>query len=217
MAGTDHLVEQLEVFDRVRHLPSELVGAIQEVQLAADIDPHAVEDDGAERAAVTAQRHGQRGGRRAEIVRARHELRAALAHGRCGRRTRIVGADPLAGIGVSAGRRGLQYQVARPPIVNPDRRAVSREQAVGALAERFEPERDVHRARQAGGELVEQLADVVLERLAMFQAKERERREKCVGDIRAAAPDLSGRRTREADDEEPDPLRALRQRQEERR
>ena len=55
-------VPQLEVFHRVGHLASELVGAIQQVQLAADIDPHGVEDDGAERPAVTAQRHSQHGG-----------------------------------------------------------------------------------------------------------------------------------------------------------
>ena len=40
-----------------RQLASELVGAIEQVELAAGLDAHAVEDDRAERAAAAAQRH----------------------------------------------------------------------------------------------------------------------------------------------------------------
>ena len=45
------VVEQLHVLDRARELAAELVGAIEQVELAAGLDAHAFEDDRAERAA----------------------------------------------------------------------------------------------------------------------------------------------------------------------
>ena len=41
-----HIVEQLHVLDRARQLPAELVGAIEQIELAAGFDPHTFEDDG---------------------------------------------------------------------------------------------------------------------------------------------------------------------------
>ena len=55
-----HVVEQLHVLDGARELAAELVGAIEQVELAAGLDPHALEDDRAERAAAAAQRHRDR-------------------------------------------------------------------------------------------------------------------------------------------------------------
>ena len=52
------VVEQLHVLDGARELAAELVGAIEQIELAAGLDAHAVEDDRAERAAAAAQRHG---------------------------------------------------------------------------------------------------------------------------------------------------------------
>ena len=42
-----------------RQLRAELVGAIEQVELAADLDADALDDDRAERAPVAAQRHRQ--------------------------------------------------------------------------------------------------------------------------------------------------------------
>ena len=47
-----HVVEQLHVLDGARQLTAELVGAIEQVELAARLDADAVEDDRAERAAA---------------------------------------------------------------------------------------------------------------------------------------------------------------------
>jgi hypothetical protein len=41
----DHVVEQLQVLDHTRELSAQLVGPIQQVELAARFDAHAVEDD----------------------------------------------------------------------------------------------------------------------------------------------------------------------------
>ena len=120
-------------------LASELVGAIEQVQLAARLDAHAFEDDGAERAAAAAQRDRHGDGRRVvdgQIPRPPRESRRARAASRrlpatADRRPAIC--TPLAacsGIG-----RGPQHERARAAIVDPDRRAIGAEQAVGAVAE----------------------------------------------------------------------------------
>ena len=60
-------------------------------------------------------------------------------------------------------RRGLQHELTGAAIVNPDRRAIRAEQAVGAVTEDVEPRREVQRRREAAGELVEQRAHVALQ------------------------------------------------------
>ena len=72
-----HVVEQLHVLDGARELASELVGAIEQVELAAGLDAHAFEDDRAERAAAAAQRHGHR----ARSTRRRRTATAISARG----------------------------------------------------------------------------------------------------------------------------------------
>ncbi|PYQ80688.1 MAG: hypothetical protein DMG03_21910 [Acidobacteria bacterium] len=60
----DHVVEQLHVLDRARELPSQLVGAVEQIQLAARLHPYAFEHDRAQRPAASAKRYGDhRGGR----------------------------------------------------------------------------------------------------------------------------------------------------------
>ena len=49
-----HVVEQLHVLDGARELTPELVGAIEQIELAARLDAHAFEDDCAEGAAGAA-------------------------------------------------------------------------------------------------------------------------------------------------------------------
>ena len=79
--------------------------------------------------------------------------------------------------------------MARAPIVNPDRRAIGAEQPVGAVAEDVEPGGEVQRRRQAGGELVEQRADVALQLVALAQAEQLERRDERVGRLDGVAVD----------------------------
>ena len=55
------VVEQLQVFDGVGQLASELVGAVEQIELAARLDAHAFEHDRPERAAAAAKRHRHRG------------------------------------------------------------------------------------------------------------------------------------------------------------
>ena len=95
-----HVVEQLHVLDRARELAAELVGAIEQVELAAGLDAHAFEDDRAERAAAAAQRHGDRRGA-ASSSGERDDFRARAAHRRpppapSGRRRRRARRAPRA-------------------------------------------------------------------------------------------------------------------------
>ena len=124
----------------------ELVGAIEQIELAAGLDAHALEDDRAERAAAAAQRHGQQRGRASpsdgETISARvraHRQRPP-APSASSVLTRMPRATP-AGIG-----RGLQHEMTRAPIVDPDRRAVGAEQPVGAVTEDVEAGGQVQRA-----------------------------------------------------------------------
>ena len=78
----------------------------------------------------------------------RQDVRAVAAHRDRGRRQRIVGADADLARQVFGIRRRLQHELARAPIVNPDRRAIGAEQAVGAVAEDVEPRRQIERRRQ---------------------------------------------------------------------
>ena len=113
--------------------------------------------------------------------------------------------------------RGLQHEMARAPIVNPDRRAVGGEQPVGAVAEDVEAGREVQRRRQAAGELVEQRAHVALQLLALAQVEQLERRHERVGGFDRVDADIGGRRRMvEADREQADALAAANQRQQQR-
>ena len=54
LAARPHdVVEQLHVLDGARELAPELVGAVEQVELAAGLDAHAFEHDRAERAAAS--------------------------------------------------------------------------------------------------------------------------------------------------------------------
>ena len=147
------LVQQLQRLDGARQLAAELVGAVEQVELAAGFDPHAFEDDRAEGAAASAQRDRHR---RRRLVGRRRDFGARVPQGGGGRRERVLRADRDAADDVAGIRRSLQHEVMGPPIVNPDRRAVRAEQALRAQAEDLEPGRQVHRGRDAGGEVVDQ-------------------------------------------------------------
>ena len=115
-------------------------------------------------------------------------------------------------------RGSLEHEVMGTPIVNPDRRAVRAEQTLRAQAEDLEPGRQVHRGRDAGGEVVDQRAEVALQLVAAPQAVQLERRDECIrrgrgiGRNRPAVGPLA-----KADDEQADALVPARERQEPRR
>ena len=78
--------------------------------------------------------------------------RMAIAAGDSGSSAGIC-TSPTACSGIG---RGPQHELPGAPIVNPDRRAIGAEQAVGAVAEDVEPGGQLQRRRQALRELVEQ-------------------------------------------------------------
>ena len=107
--------------------------------------------------------------------------------------------------------------MARAPIVDPDRRAVGAEQPVGAVAEDVEAGRQVQRRREAGGELVEQRAEIALQLLALPEPEQLERGDEGVGRLgrrrRRCRRPPAARRT---DRQQADPLAAADQRQQQR-
>ena len=122
-----------------RELPPELVGAVEQIELAAGLDAHAFEDDRAEGAPAAAQRN--RHSRWTSSSAERDDLGACAAHRRRRGRRRVVGADAHAARDAGRVGRRLQHEMAGAAIVDPDRRAIGAEQAVGAVAEDLEPGR----------------------------------------------------------------------------
>ena len=156
-------------------LAAELVGAIEQVELAAGLDAHAFEDDRAERAAAAAQRHGDDRGRRRRSAggtisaRARRIATAAGADGvvgaRRGRRARRrPGSDEACSTRWRARRSWIQTDVRSAP-----NSRLAPWQKMSRPAARFSV------ADRLRGELVEQRADVALQLVALAQAEQLER------------------------------------------
>src|SRR5439155_18984957 len=104
------------------------------------------------------------------------------------------------------------------PIVNPDRRAIGSEQALGAVAEDVEARCEVQRRRQAARELVDELAKIALQLVALTVAEQLERGDKHVADFRPVV--TRGRGSRgiwKANREHPDALVALHERDDQHR
>ena len=153
------------------------------------------------------------------VVGRRARFRRACGASPRRRRERVVGADADAARDVGRIGRGLQHEMTRAAIVDPDRRAVGAEQPVGAVAEDVEAGGEVQRRREAAGELVEQRADVALQLVALAQAEQLER-----GHERVGRPRRRRRRRStpvggvlEADREQADALVAADERQQQRR
>ena len=104
-ARSHHVGKQLHVLDGARQLTPELVGAIEQRELAARLDADALEHNRAEGAACAAQRH--RHGARDGVHVGRGDFGASAAHGRRRRRQHVVGADADAARDVLGIRRGL--------------------------------------------------------------------------------------------------------------
>ncbi|PYQ80689.1 MAG: hypothetical protein DMG03_21915 [Acidobacteria bacterium] len=105
----------------------------------------------------------------------------------------------------------------RAPVVNPHRCAIGTEQTVGAEAEDVEARGQIQRRRKARRKLVEQRADVALQFVALTQAKQFERRHECVGQFLRVRGDLGGGRRLESDRDQTETLRAMDERQQQRR
>ena len=141
------------------------------------------------------------------------ERRMAIAAGDSGSSAGIwMSLDRVLGVG-----RRPQHQLPGAPIVNPDRRAVGAEQAVGAVAEDVEPGGQLQRRRKALGELVEQQPQIGLHLVAPAQAGELERHQKRVGHRRDVGAERRRRRAGEADGDHADALAAAGERQQQRR
>ena len=68
-AGPQHGVEQQDIFNRGRELPSHLVGALEQVDLRSGLEPHLFHHERAQRASASFQRNGhRRRGRAAGVV-----------------------------------------------------------------------------------------------------------------------------------------------------
>ena len=59
-AGPQHGVEQQDIFNRGRELPSHLVGALEQVDLRSGLEPHLFHHERAQRASASFQRNGHR-------------------------------------------------------------------------------------------------------------------------------------------------------------
>ncbi len=211
-----HVVEQLHVFDGVRELTPQLVGAIQQIELAAGFHAHAVEHDRAERTTASAQRN--RHGPRRRSAEHRENLGTGAPHRGGGRRERVVGAHVNASREMLRIRRAAQNQVARAPVVDPDRGSIGAEKAVGAMTENVETRRQVERGRETGGELVDELAQIALELVSLPETEELERSDEGVGDRGGVAGGRHGHRGRpESDRKQSGALRAGGERHQQRR
>ena len=113
-------------------------------------------------------------------------------------------------------RRGAQHQLSRPAVVNPHRGAIRGEQPVGAVAEDVESSGQVQRRRQAGGELLEQFADVTLQIDALAQAHQLECGDEGIARFNRFADVRSCRRRGEADSEQAQPFAGPHQRHQQR-
>src|ERR1700676_2139626 len=82
----------------------------------------------------------------------------------------------------------------RATIVNPDGCAVRRKEAVGAMTEDVETCREVQRHRDAGGELIQQVAQIALELLLLAEPEQLESGEEGVRDFHRVSRDRGGRR-----------------------
>ena len=98
--------------------------------------------------------------------------------------SRVVGSDARASRHMLEFRRGPQDEVTCAPVVDPHRRSVGAEQPVGAVAEDVEARRQIQRGGQSGRKLVEQRTNVALQFVVLAQAKELERGNERVGDVR---------------------------------
>ena len=215
-ARPHHVFEELHVLDRARKLSPELVGAIEQVDLAPCLDPNTFEHDRAQGTPAAAERHGDH--RRRLVARSRHDFGAVAAHGDRVRRGGIVGADLDTSREVGGVRRGLQHEMARATRMNPHRRAIGGEQPVGAVAEDLEPGREVQRRGEHAGELVEQRADVALQFLGLTETEQFERGDERVRGLDGVRGDVGGRwRLVETDREQPETLVPADERQQQRR
>src|SRR5207249_4779115 len=129
-ARSHRIVDQLQVFDSVRQLAADFVGAIEQVELAAGLEPDPLEHERAERAAAAAQRHGHGDGGR--VGGRGDDLGARATQGDGGGRDRIVCVHTHSAGDVRRVGRCLQYDIVSATLVDPDRRAIGAEQTVGA-------------------------------------------------------------------------------------
>src|SRR5205814_7173360 len=77
--------------------------------------------------------------------------------------------------------RSARHEMPRAAIVDPNRRPVGAEEAIGAVAENIEARAKVQRRREAFSELFHQLTDVALQLLALAKPEQLERGQECVG------------------------------------
>ena len=136
-----------QVLDRGRQLASQFVGAIEHVELAArsmrapstTIVPSARRRPRSGMVSTSPSR-GRAGGR--------HDFGPLPAHrDRRGGRELVVGVDADAAGDMRADRTRPEHEIPLEPLVDPGRRAVRREEAIGALAERPRPAQAERRRR----------------------------------------------------------------------
>ena len=87
----------------------------------------------------------------------------------------------------------MQHEAVGATLVDPDRRAIRAEQAIGADAAGFEANGEVERGRDLRGELLDELAQIALELVLLTKPTELESDRKRIGQVCDVGIRVSGR------------------------